>query len=110
MAKEFRREQVAIHRSADDCWTIIHNKVYDITSWIPQHPGGNLIIQSAGNECTAMFESSHPPFVNESFLEKYKIGELIEEDRDTRYDYHTEFWKTLKGRSVLYTILVLHSC
>jgi len=72
--------------------------VYDITSWISKHPGGDLIRQGAGTECTAIFESSHPPYVNESYLSKYKIGELIPEERDQRYNYHGEFWTVLKKR------------
>ncbi len=27
-----------------DCWIIIHNKVYNITEWIPNHPGGEIIM------------------------------------------------------------------
>ena len=98
---QFSRSDVAAHRSFDSCWTIIHNNVYDITSWISKHPGGDLIRQGAGTECTAIFESSHPPYVNESYLSKYKIGELIPEERDQRYNYHGEFWTVLKKRYVL---------
>ena len=28
------------HNSESDCWVIYKNKVYDVTSWLPNHPGG----------------------------------------------------------------------
>lgn len=101
MTSVFTRAEVAAHRSSDSCWTIIHNNVYDITAWVPKHPGGDLVRQGAGTECTAIFESSHPPYVNEAYLSKYKIGELVEKEKDNRYDYKGEFWTVLKQRFVI---------
>jgi len=94
----FTRKEVEAHSDTQSCWTIIYDNVYDITAWIPVHPGGDLVRQAAGTECTGLFESSHPPYVNQSFLEKYKIGELHPEERDPRYIYDSEFWITLKKR------------
>lgn len=34
-------EQLAQHSSAGDCWVVYKNKVYDLTSWLPVHPGGS---------------------------------------------------------------------
>ena len=96
--KYYSREEVKQHSYPESCWTIIHNKVYDITNWTTKHPGGNLIRQAAGTECTAIFESSHPPYVNESFLSQFLIGELKKEERDTKFTYDSEFWIVLKKR------------
>ena len=96
--KYYSREEVKQHATTESCWTIIHNKVYDITNWIAKHPGGDLVRQGAGIECTAIFESSHPPHVNETFLAKFLIGELKKEDRDTKFTYDSEFWTVLKKR------------
>jgi len=96
--KYYSRAEVKEHSTTESCWTIIHNKVYDITNWIPKHPGGDLVRQGAGIECTAIFESSHPPHVNETFLAKFLIGELKKEERDTKFTYDSEFWTVLKKR------------
>src|ERR1700733_8583211 len=32
--------EVAEHNSATSCWTAINGGVYDVTTWINQHPGG----------------------------------------------------------------------
>ncbi len=49
-------EEVAKHNSKEDCWTIVSGNVYDISDYISQHPGGNVIVQSCGNDGTALFE------------------------------------------------------
>ncbi len=47
--------QVAEHSSEEDCWTIISGKVYDITSYIPRHPGGSTILAACGTDGTSLF-------------------------------------------------------
>jgi cytochrome b involved in lipid metabolism len=49
------KAQVALHNTKDDCWTIIDSTVYDITSYIPRHPGGNNILSACGVDATAFF-------------------------------------------------------
>lgn len=54
---------VARHCTPADCWIIIRDKVYDVTSWVPKHPGGALIYINAGKDCTQLFDSYHPLYV-----------------------------------------------
>ena len=48
---------VAKHNSASDCWQIIRGQVYDVTSYVNQHPGGPAILKGCGQDATAMFDS-----------------------------------------------------
>lgn len=48
---------VAKHADASSCWMVIEGKVYDVTSFIPSHPGGDAILQGCGKDATAMFNS-----------------------------------------------------
>lgn len=32
--------EFAEHNSAEDCWVLYRGEVYDITSWLPNHPPG----------------------------------------------------------------------
>lgn len=32
-------QEVAKHDNKDSCWVIIHGRVYDITDFLPEHPG-----------------------------------------------------------------------
>jgi L-lactate dehydrogenase (cytochrome) len=50
-------EEVAKHNTKDDCWTIIKTSVYDITEYIPRHPGGSEIILACGTDGTSLFTS-----------------------------------------------------
>lgn len=37
---QFSRAEVLKHCSNRDCWIIIGNKVYDVTKFLDEHPGG----------------------------------------------------------------------
>ena len=75
--KAFTLGEVKKHNKKNDAWTIIENKVYDITTWIPTHPGGDVILKAVGKDGTRFFKSAnHPSFVKLNVLPKYYIGNL----------------------------------
>jgi cytochrome b involved in lipid metabolism len=53
--RQITANEVAQHTTKTDCWTIINGKVYDITSYIPRHPGGGNILSACGTDGTAFF-------------------------------------------------------
>lgn len=48
---------VAKHNTAEDCWTAIEGKVYNLTSYVNRHPGGPSILQACGKDGTSLFNS-----------------------------------------------------
>jgi cytochrome b involved in lipid metabolism len=57
---EYTLAQVQAHSSSLDCWTIVGSNVYDLTSFISQHPGGQeTILSICGKDGTAAFEGQH---------------------------------------------------
>ncbi|KAG2392725.1 hypothetical protein C9374_011450 [Naegleria lovaniensis] len=76
----YSREQVSAHSSENDCWMICHGLVYDVTTYLNEHPGGvNLMMKNAGKDCTSDFEAMfHSPKAR-NILKKYLIGELLPE-------------------------------
>lgn len=55
-------QDVAKHNSRDSCWVIVHGKAYDVTEFLPEHPGGSkIILMYAGKDATEEFEPIHPP-------------------------------------------------
>lgn len=49
---------VATHKTSSNCWIIINGKVYDVTSYIPVHPGGtSTIINQCGKDATNAFNT-----------------------------------------------------
>ncbi|KAJ7619164.1 FMN-dependent dehydrogenase-domain-containing protein [Mycena polygramma] len=71
-------EQVAAHNSPTDCWVIIKSNVYDVTDFLPEHPGGaKIILKYAGRDATSAFEPIHPPDALEKNLPSSKhLGPL----------------------------------
>jgi hypothetical protein len=75
--KMFTLDEVKKHNTKKDAWTIIENKVYNISSWIPKHPGGEIIMQALGKDATQLFiANGHPSYVKKTILPKYYIGNL----------------------------------
>ena len=53
----------------DDIWVIIHGKVYDLTNFLPEHPGGQkIILKYAGKDATNSFDPIHPPDIIQRLL------------------------------------------
>jgi len=57
------------HRSAESCWVVLYGNVYDVTSFLSEHPGGQkIILQLAGTDATEEYDPVHPPGTLESSL------------------------------------------
>ena len=67
--------EVTKHNSESDCWMIINNKVYDVTSYISSHPDGTRSITGyCGKEATSAF-GGHSSYANQ-LLVQYFVGDL----------------------------------
>ncbi|KAJ3570785.1 hypothetical protein NPX13_g5611 [Xylaria arbuscula] len=64
---------VAKHSDKESCWVVIHGKAYDVTEFLPEHPGGmKIILKYAGKDATAEFDPIHPPDTLDKYLDKSK--------------------------------------
>jgi cytochrome b involved in lipid metabolism/uncharacterized membrane protein len=58
--KSYTKAQVATHKAGSDCWSIINNKVYNLTSYVSSHPGGTAVIGAiCGKDGTSAFTGQH---------------------------------------------------
>ncbi|KAI1431448.1 FMN-dependent dehydrogenase [Xylaria sp. CBS 124048] len=65
--------EIAKHNSKESCWVVIHGKAYDVTEFLPEHPGGmKIILKYAGKDATAEFDPIHPPDTLDKYLHKSK--------------------------------------
>jgi cytochrome-b5 reductase len=72
------KAEVAEHKTPEDAWVILRGKVYNLTPYMPFHPGGKAILLStAGKDCTALFDKYHR-WVNSDFLLKNCLIGLVE--------------------------------
>ena len=68
-AKSIPWSEVEKHKTKSDCWTVIHGKVYDLTTFLPEHPGGaSIILKYAGKDATKAFDPIHPSDIIEKLL------------------------------------------
>lgn len=59
-AGQYTAEEVAKHNKKDDCWVIVDGNVLDVTSFLPDHPGGEkAILLYAGRDATEEFNMLH---------------------------------------------------
>ena len=75
---KYTRDEVSMHYDEGDCWIIIAGKVYDVSLFLDEHPGGiEVIMEYAGLDATSDFEDlPHPPEAYD-MLKTYLIGEIV---------------------------------
>ena len=80
--KTYRLSEVAQHNSKENLWLVIHNKVYNITEYLNDHPGGgDVLIDVAGTDATKAFEDVGHSNDAREIMEDYYLGDLHEDDR-----------------------------
>ncbi|KAK4503249.1 hypothetical protein PRZ48_006677 [Zasmidium cellare] len=53
-------DELASHNTRDSCWIAIKGTIWDVTSFVDQHPGGaSLILKVAGQDATEQYETFH---------------------------------------------------
>jgi len=68
---------VATHNHPDDCWIVIDGKVYDVTKFMEDHPGGpKPLALYAGKDASEEFTMVHHPDIIKAYGELYRVGVL----------------------------------
>jgi len=76
--KFYSLKEVEVHNSKESCWSVIRGNVYDLTSWISNHPGGEkAILKICGKDGTQLFEKQHGGKEKpEKILSQFEIGKI----------------------------------
>jgi protoporphyrinogen oxidase len=74
--KAYTLAEVAKHNKKSDAWIVINKNVYNITKWIPIHPGGDIIMKGVGKDATSMFNSVGHSSKARHILHNYIIGSI----------------------------------
>jgi cytochrome b involved in lipid metabolism len=71
-------QEVTTHKDETSCWAIINNKVYDLTDWINNHPGGpDKIVNICGTDGSQAFNMEHGGQPQpQTMLQQFYKGEL----------------------------------
>lgn len=63
--KEYTMREVSLHCTADDGWTVIENKVYNLSGFCHAHPGGfENIYRAVGKDGTDFFSKNIKIIIN----------------------------------------------
>ena len=77
MPRKILMKEVAKHNTVDDCWVVIEGNVYDMSSFISDHPGGSKVVMLyAGKDATDEFVMLHKPSIIKKFGPRLLIGKL----------------------------------
>ena len=72
--KTFTTADVAKHNTDKDCYVILHGVVYDVTSFLNEHPGGKkAIMLYAGKDASAARFCSNPRFGGPRRTERHRL-------------------------------------
>lgn len=119
--KYYTLEEIRKHNHSKSTWVVLHQKVYDLTKFLEEHPGGEEVLrEQAGGDATEDFEdvghSSDAREMSKTFI----IGELHPDDRGkitkpsetllTTVDSNSSWWTNwvIPAISVLVIALMYH--
>ncbi|KAL3138422.1 hypothetical protein ABBQ32_006216 [Trebouxia sp. C0010 RCD-2024] len=70
-------EDCKLHNKEEDCWLVISGKVYDVTEFLDEHPGGfDIVLAATGKDATEDFEEIGHSNAAREMLDKYYVGEF----------------------------------
>ncbi|KAL9643796.1 hypothetical protein ABK040_013211 [Willaertia magna] len=72
-------EEVKKHSKKDDCWIIMDGDVYDITTYLPEHPGGYdpVLLMTNGVDAGVIFREIHGQDASD-IKDRFCIGILVQ--------------------------------
>ncbi|CAI9296961.1 unnamed protein product [Lactuca saligna] len=122
LTKLYTMQEASEHNSAGDCWVVIDGKVYDVSSYLEEHPGGDdVLLQVTGKDATDEFEDAGHSKTARELMESFFVGELdtsdipqleivSEKQENYIFDLTKQYWAVplaAIGLSVVVTFLYL---
>eukprot|EP00483_Globobulimina_turgida_P007904 UN07920 len=75
--KEYSWDEIRKHNQEEDLWIVLHNRVYEITDFQIDHPGGPDVLQDiAAQDATEEFENILHTEKARKMTKKYLIGKV----------------------------------
>jgi cytochrome b involved in lipid metabolism len=93
--KQYSLDEVASKNDKKAAWIVIHDKVYDITKFAEEHPGGEeVLFEQAGKDATESFEDVGHSTDARDLMKSFLVGELTEEDKQKSKKIKERTWGT----------------
>lgn len=83
MQQRWTYKEVAEHNSQKDLWIVIEKKVYDVTAFQKQHPGGAaVLLQMAGRDATDAARAAHKDSSKPTEqMAEFCVGDVVGESK-----------------------------
>lgn len=76
-SRKIKLDEVKQHNSKDSTWVVIAGKVYDVTKFLDEHPGGEeVLLEVSGSDATENFEDVGHSTDARELMKEFVIGEL----------------------------------
>lgn len=93
-----RLSEIEEHNNEQSCWIILHEKVYNVTSFLKEHPNGDaVILDKAGHDATDPFEDAGHSGDARELLPQFLIGQVHPDDlglKVKKSDLDETSWKS----------------
>jgi cytochrome-b5 reductase len=74
---EYTAQEVAAHKTPNDAWMVINDKVYDVTKYLEDHPGGaEVLLEAAGIDATEPFDNAGHSEDAFEIMDEFCVGTL----------------------------------
>jgi cytochrome b involved in lipid metabolism len=80
VASALTATEVLKHSTGSDCWSVINGEVYDLTSYVKDHPGGASLLKAiCGKDGSASFAGQHAGASKpNNILAAFALGPLVD--------------------------------
>ncbi|PIN08213.1 Cytochrome b5 [Handroanthus impetiginosus] len=69
--------EISQHNTNKDCWLLIGGKVYDVTKFLEDHPGGDeVLVTASGKDATDDFEDVGHSSTARAMLDEFYVGDI----------------------------------
>ncbi|GMH17278.1 hypothetical protein Nepgr_019119 [Nepenthes gracilis] len=109
-------EELKAHNKPGDLWISIQGKIYDVSNWIRDHPGGDVpLLNLAGQDVTDAFIAYHPgsawnsleKLSNGYYLKDFKVTEVSKDYRRLFNEFNKMGLFDKKGHGVIYSSICI---
>ncbi|XP_061708357.1 cytochrome b5-like [Cydia pomonella] len=80
--KQYTRAEVEAQNKPEATLFVIHNKVYNVTPFLDEHPGGHeVLVGVGGTDASEDFDDIGHSIDAREIMKKYLVGEIVESER-----------------------------
>ena len=103
-SKKLPWTEVKRHNSRESCWVVVDGCVYDVTSWMDNHPGGAIVLlNSSGRDATDIFNAYHSRESISNKLKFFYVGAISDYKVESTLESFRRFAKSVEGSDLMNT-------